>query len=1161
MTRLAGLQPASPTGEPRRLRLPGRDRSHAASGTNDHPITTRMSLTPSESPQRVLRSILESVERTDPDGRPLYGYAANPGTLSRLGVVLRDSLQRGRLSSPEEGAAFCLYAAERFCEQHESGVWKWASVLEELETQRGAPEFYEGIKAGLKWWGRDLLVAGGKNLYLVTLAIEGGLPRSLVKEGSHYRRFLRRVLVEHERFPSMPLRDSANRFAGVLPQTLRSDDVLELSVKLIDWAARSRVGVPPGVDPILFLDQNDPGWRTHAPIRLSTEGAEGLLGGLLRARRDGSENDDLFEVVLELDHEARSVRRTPFCPPTLDAETLQRMLGARDELPTRIQVYLRDDRGQLRHVARASRVGDGSLYAVDGTAGAHHHDLEGELGRLDLVVQGAGGEDLGSTSIPGGEPVDDAPWVFSAPTRGHSVRAIAMGSVKTRRDALHVAVPYGSTWQDPVPERVTELPGDRREVFEIHQSTACRVGDESYRFEVRAEHEVERSYRLVGERITVGFGGTTAWRGCPQVLMDDPDVGARIVNRDELEWRSRAGTWGPMPDQPLGDGCIRHRLDGATRFRTTVSIVPEKFSVQARVGRSSGTGTLLVSGVPSDAVTVQQDEGILVQKQDRGDVLEIEITASAANERTHLELLVLFGAEDGIELSTLIPVRRQTFVQGRVREAVRGGTEVPLSDLIGMSAVAIEPGSSTRFFLEGLGSLFPRQELVALHDRGDGRHELAMDEVYAAVEALIGAQWGADDYVELRICSTGFEALERQAKIRVRRFLHRLDIHRGEPGDEIRIELSTSDPGDIDVRMEMRPMDAPEADPVVLKSGAEGSSWIVGSGELSPGPWLITAWSNARLAARPTLLTIGDTVEEDAPSKLHAAVRLLEEDVDAALDAAIEVLATAGDAEGWGLLDRYLRALQTHPPDTFRAVRRLVANHGATARAMYRCVGHEWDSSAWSALSKLPFLWHLVPESSWRAAADAERIEMESYATKHPHLFDPPALEGSSWMRVRELVQRKAPYLVDVIDLARLRRSRDLKSFQDLSASLEAKIRGGSSTLGHEWNALRIRKQDVSEAGWGNEEFEPIEQAASDPVPEIWRDLPEGSYKKFMTFVREAPARAAFLADRRAETPCTHEHVHQLKRARAFDPDWFDTGFEVVYAVLLKRRLMEFAGG
>ena len=104
-----------------------------------------------ESLDAVLTELLERHDLRRPDKRALYAYQVTRGELSRIGHSLSAILAQRKLDGGAEGAAFCIYFAERFCECHSGGPWRWDTVLPELMTSRPAVDFYAAVESGLKW--------------------------------------------------------------------------------------------------------------------------------------------------------------------------------------------------------------------------------------------------------------------------------------------------------------------------------------------------------------------------------------------------------------------------------------------------------------------------------------------------------------------------------------------------------------------------------------------------------------------------------------------------------------------------------------------------------------------------------------------------------------------------------------------------------------------------------------------------------------------------------------------------------------------------------------------------------------------------------------------------------------------------------------------------
>ena len=105
-----------------------------------------------------------------PDHSPIYAYRCNDAEFGELGVlfrsVTRPPIIADRFSIPD-CALFCLYSAEWWRRNHESGPWKW----EELESINGQhPDRQVAlpiVREGLHFWNRELLKTSDHNLFLI----------------------------------------------------------------------------------------------------------------------------------------------------------------------------------------------------------------------------------------------------------------------------------------------------------------------------------------------------------------------------------------------------------------------------------------------------------------------------------------------------------------------------------------------------------------------------------------------------------------------------------------------------------------------------------------------------------------------------------------------------------------------------------------------------------------------------------------------------------------------------------------------------------------------------------------------------------------------------------------------------------------------------------
>jgi hypothetical protein len=93
-----------------------------------------------------------------PDGSPIYAYRCNDSEFGELGVLIRSETRlpivADRLSVSDCGL-FCLYSAEWWRRNHESGPWKWEGILESMGWS-GTPigKLYPIVREGLHFWPR-----------------------------------------------------------------------------------------------------------------------------------------------------------------------------------------------------------------------------------------------------------------------------------------------------------------------------------------------------------------------------------------------------------------------------------------------------------------------------------------------------------------------------------------------------------------------------------------------------------------------------------------------------------------------------------------------------------------------------------------------------------------------------------------------------------------------------------------------------------------------------------------------------------------------------------------------------------------------------------------------------------------------------------------------
>ncbi len=227
-----------------------------------------------------------------PDGRPLYAYKCTEKKYLELkSMVLKLLLADLKNESTRQvPAIFCLYAAETFSREHTCGIWTYRTIFDSLEMD--IPEqsvITNWIERGLNWWCRPLLHRkSGDNLFLVSIACEGGLPlRLLENDSAAINHFFRSILENYHAMGCGGL-EAAQQIAFLnayrLPPGLRQDVVFRLSGELISSVVELQTKYEIGCvqNPIAVLDEKDSNWRKTLPLRVEDGVAETLFNGLLK---------------------------------------------------------------------------------------------------------------------------------------------------------------------------------------------------------------------------------------------------------------------------------------------------------------------------------------------------------------------------------------------------------------------------------------------------------------------------------------------------------------------------------------------------------------------------------------------------------------------------------------------------------------------------------------------------------------------------------------------------------------------------------------------------------------------------------------------------------------------------------------------------------------
>ncbi|MGL5666374.1 MAG: STY4851/ECs_5259 family protein, partial [Shewanella sp.] len=223
--------------------------------------------------------------------KPLYQYHLTTNEYRSLRKTLTESqrFDSNNSFSTEWCAAFTLYGAEWFRREY-SGDWSWQPIFKSLGFELTPSQISNVIPKGLvRFWHRPLSKFGSSNNndYIGSMFREGGLPSNLLSsESSHYKDAFFSVFERYQYAKDIGAnaidRLIRSRIGG-LPETLQSDDSVELIANMVDKLDKLvyQFSLYTQNEPAKYLDAQYPRWRESFPLPLESETGSAFLSQLL----------------------------------------------------------------------------------------------------------------------------------------------------------------------------------------------------------------------------------------------------------------------------------------------------------------------------------------------------------------------------------------------------------------------------------------------------------------------------------------------------------------------------------------------------------------------------------------------------------------------------------------------------------------------------------------------------------------------------------------------------------------------------------------------------------------------------------------------------------------------------------------------------------------
>lgn len=672
-----------------------------------------------------------------PDGRPLYRYRIDDARYSYgIELVQKNSALLDHTNQPL-CAVFAMVTAEWFRRQAETLWRRWDDVGVVPEgitvSERNAIAL-----AGLRWWGLEPIVTGGRNRsrneYLMTLARNGGLPSALLlgERGNAVRSYFEAVMADslllawpspHNEFLMI-----ADRHAEGLPVSYRDESIVELAAELIAGLIECRRFLPKdqlNSNPAGWLDAQKDGWRERLPIYLpEDQGAcSRLFNHLLTVEPKARGRDIGLKRILARDLEGKW--REGF---VIHADGVLQFDALRDQEEGRFRAYLAGNAARIASrefalIYRSQTDTKGRFEVTSQALGPPGFIGPHAFQDLVAVSLSREGRTLPPVCWPGGRAVPSACHVLKPTDREDRLELVRTGSVRSTAQVLFVWVSEETSvlgHDGGAAERIWNSGG--RALWRVEGMARVETEDrEIYRIQAGASSEDDRRLELE----TIYLSGLSIDDGTIQPVTA-PLRPRTSGNGDAPRFRFlRLGR--NVTAREVGEGCTTIQWlddDGFLIDRARVLALPQGFDIRGSIQPDGAKVSL--RGLRGWSVSVIDEAGTKLESQgiDGGFIVPWQEKPTA---QIRIELTDPYGAAVSAKLDLASDNIVLVDAAGKIR---KDAPEFSLANLRGARLLTGRP-ATVDLDLRGAGSA---RALIARRVEG----ETPMVRFGGLAESLLG---------------------------------------------------------------------------------------------------------------------------------------------------------------------------------------------------------------------------------------------------------------------------------------------------------------------------------------------------------------------------------------------------------------------------------------
>jgi hypothetical protein len=1104
-----------------------------------------------------LQVFLSKRSLVEPDARPLYAYRCQDDEFQEIIPIVEQAFSfisyRFR-PGPRSSALFCLFAAEWWRRSYEGGPWSWEPILTSVSLdadQINPQKIYNIVHAGFRFWKRPLIIKS-RTEYIISLACEGGLPLNIVqRQNTPLQRFFKRLLHRYTDYQQAGIsavklaEDSSN----LLPASLRNDRVYHLCGKLVESIIDLKCLIPENTAPGKFievLDKADSEWRDNLPLSLDEDIAASFFNNLVveaeKIQTLRCQQVTLHRYLVTNDEKYRFVAEIKI-PNNLPLFYLNELFNSTLKETSRYFLEIKSSGMRDRKISKLVKQIRGSQiqYRVDLIPKTNLLFEDEAISTIHFVINSQDG--FSATSpIPGGECIEDLPWIFIDDEEGRLV-LIRTGSYRSQKPYLFIAVPVKAKLKaddDGVIEEYGNLESSSRILYKVSGNiTYVETDDSKYTIRTGADTTDLDNYVIQGRTSRIKGNIDQIFEGFPEYAIRTELGQSSLIFQNEIFWRASAHgrSWSSDQSGMYGITEMAHIKDGEIYKKTRIGIIPENFKLEI-LPLDINSGIIRFTNHQNALVSTTTNNSTIAIDIQQNDSEQISILCSAT-EDIPSRFLVKLMWEKGSEIQLVLPfpVHGSCFTDGDGNRIPRN-QKVVVDSLYGIEAVTVAQNESDFFTLNGyctsphLSKML--QGAINVSETFQGEYRLInlkprFLQIFSSSESL-------DTEVQLKVEGKGRDS----DIIRISKF----DISLDREADNVCLRYESKRYVGQEKLQSINLFAMPIADPYIEpdylvqeeKNGVALGKWKLNSADRQEGFWMVFGHINGVYRIRPRSISVQNIqIEESNSAKQENPENLLE--AVAVKDMALRQIAykerfremiQCPDHSDWDIVDQYISRYENLPLSSLDLFTAMAHNHEIMAMLLLKKALSDFDK-IWSFREELPFSWLTVSLDTWIKVSDLfyeslanqlesipEKTRIDIIKTHFDGFFSNITADNKPFAYLVEALTRK------YFENRKIRGNQD-EQIQQLRVLYQIRY------------AELIRKH--SEDDWP--QGPNFRELIASKVPELLDTFDQvDTSVAFRITVQEAPIYAATACV--AGLKVSNENTFAIKFFRDFDREWFD---------------------